>query len=289
MRINGKTRVYGVVGWPVEHSLSPWFQNRFIEEQGLNAVYIPFPVPVGRIGPALQGLHAAGVEGLNVTVPHKEVAARLAETDADARRIGAVNTLRRVEEGWLATNTDWRGLRLVIEGLGLNLCGGHVVMFGAGGTARAFVHALNGLGCHLTLCNRSPERASDLLSHVVSSYPDLQCEVIPWTADAVSLVCEDARLLLNATSLGLRERDVFPFELSGEGVAIDAVYRPDGCTPFCQAAAGRTTLDGLPLLVAQGATAFSWWHDADMPSLKNALIGMQRQLGRDILPLPEWC
>lgn len=288
MRINGKTSVYGVVGWPVEHSLSPWFQNWFIDAQGLNAVYIPFPVPSASIDAALKGLYAAGVAGLNVTVPHKEVVARFVQTDDDAGRIGAVNTLRHTQGGWQATNTDWRGLRLVIEGLGLELSGKHVLMFGAGGTARAFVHALNGLGCHLTICNRTPERASDMLSHVVSSYPGLQCEIIPWTEDAVSLVCEDAVLLLNATSIGLRESDRFPFVLTGEGVAIDAVYRPDGCTPFCQAAARRRTLDGLPLLVAQGAASFSWWHDTDIPSLNDTLLEMQRQLGRRALPLPEW-
>ncbi len=292
MKINGKTDVYGIVGWPVAHSLSPLFQNHFLQQQAINAVYIPFPVEQAGLTTALQGLAAAGVCGLNVTVPHKEALLSLVSPDQDARLIGAVNTLKCDGAGtWLATNTDWRGFRAVIDGLGLSLAGRRVLLFGAGGTARAAVHALADCGAHLTLCNRSDSRREALLAHIVKAYPELQCEGIPWQADVVEPLCTGAALIINTTTIGLGSApQVFPFVLAGHGAAIDAVYCRDGNTSFCHAArqAGRTAVDGLPMLIAQGAASFAWWHDMPEPSRADTLAYMQQRLGRPTEILPEW-
>ncbi len=292
MNINGKSRVYGIIGWPVAHSLSPVFQNHFLQQQGINAVYVPFPVERSDLAAALQGLATVGVCGLNVTVPHKESLFSLVRPDEDACVIGAVNTLKRGHDGqWQASNTDWRGFRSVIEGLGLSLAGRRVVLFGAGGTARAAVHALAGCGAHITLCNRSDQRRDALLAHIATAYPAMQCEGVPWQADVVESLCAEAELLINTTTIGLGdEPQTFPFTLAGYGAAIDAVYCRDGATSFCRAArqAGRLAVDGLPMLVAQGVASFAWWHDVSGPSLADTLAYMQHQLDRRHESLPGW-
>ena len=140
--ISGATRVYGIIGHPVAHSLSPLFQAEFFRQFSIDGVYVPFPVEPARLEAALDGLAAVGVVGFNVTVPHKEAVYALLGGDADAEAIGAVNTVRRDDAGWAATNTDWLGFAGVLEGLGVDAGKGAALVFGAGGTARAAVHAL---------------------------------------------------------------------------------------------------------------------------------------------------
>ncbi|RMH60860.1 MAG: shikimate dehydrogenase [Zetaproteobacteria bacterium] len=292
--IRGTTAVYGLIGWPVAHSLSPLFQNAFFRRHRVDAVYVPFPVQPERVARALPGLAAAGVRGLNVTVPHKETVFAQCLTDEDAARIGAVNTLGFFDaqhDRWRATNTDWQGFKAVVEGLELALQGEMVLLFGAGGTARAVVHALADAGAHVLVCNRSDARREALLQHIAMHYPELSCEGIPWRAEIVEPLCVEARLLINTTAIGLKDGPrSFPFVLDGEGAAIDAVYRPDGHTPFCRTAhaGGRRVVDGLPMLIAQGAASFAWWLQSGMPDLAATLDFMQDALGRSRQCLPGW-
>ncbi len=296
MQINGATTTYGIIGWPVEHSLSPVFQARFIQSNHLNAVYIPFAVTPELLKQAMQGLSVLGVEGFNVTVPHKESVFGMVEADADAKKIGAVNTVRRSTAGWQATNTDWRGFKAVVEGLDVDVLGKKALLFGAGGTARAVLHALAELKLDKVLiCNRNPDRLAAFISLAQESYPDLNVQSLLWQQDDVSAACQEASLVINTTSIGLKADQIFPFVLScngmsGDGIGIDAVYRPDGNTAFVKAAvsAGRTAVDGLPMLIAQGALAFAWWHDCEVPDFTQALHQMQLDLGRDIAVLPGW-
>ncbi|MFQ5344420.1 MAG: shikimate dehydrogenase family protein [Mariprofundus sp.] len=291
MKTDGMTTTYGIIGWPVKHSLSPQFQSRFLSRKSINAVYLPFAVPPELLAQAVGGLWAVGVQGFNVTVPHKESILQMVEADADACRIGAVNTVKRQENGWQATNTDWRGFKAVIEGLNVDIEGKQVVLFGAGGTSRAVLHALNALNPgKVGVCNRNPERLDALIEAAKISYPNLNCEPVLWQQEAVTVACRDTVLLINTTSIGLQKGQDFPFVLSGNGVAIDAVYRPDGKTAFVEAAsqAGRLSVDGLPMLIAQGAAAFSWWHDCDKPDCSQTLAYMQQYLGRDLVELPGW-
>ncbi len=291
MKIDGMTTTYGIIGWPVKHSLSPLFQARFLDQNSINAVYLPFAVPPELLSQAVEGLWALGVQGFNVTVPHKERIFQMVEADADACRIGAVNTVRRGEYGWQATNTDWRGFKAVIEGLGIDIEGEQILMFGAGGTSRAVLHALNELNPgRVNICNRNPDRQAALIAAAKESYPNLSCEPVLWQQDAVAVGCRSSVLLINTTSIGLQQGQGFPFILSGQGVAIDAVYRPNGKTAFSEAAhqAGRLCVDGLPMLLAQGAVAFAWWHGCDSPDCNRTLLQMQAALGREITGLPGW-
>lgn len=290
MKIDGTTKSYGIIGWPVKHSLSPRFQNAFLKRAGINGVYLPFAVAPDLLEAGLQGLWALGVEGFNVTVPHKEQVFRMVDVEVDAGLIGAVNTVRRSDNGWLATNTDWRGFAAVVEGLGHPVAGATALLFGAGGTARAVVHALASLGIsRLLICNRNPERQAGLVAFAQENYPDMICEALPWQQADVSRGCSEAQLLVNCTSIGLEEGVPFPFELGGDGIAVDAVYRPDGITAFTTAAGiSREVVDGLPMLIAQGAASFAWWHDCALPDCRQALSDIESSLGRQPMALPGW-
>ncbi|MBL4774566.1 MAG: shikimate dehydrogenase [Mariprofundus sp.] len=284
-------KTYGIIGWPVKHSLSPIFQTRFLASYNIDAVYLPFAVAPELLAQHMQDLWEADVQGFNVTVPHKESILPLVEADADAQRIGAVNTVRRSAQGWQACNTDWRGFKGVVEGLGVDIAGKQALLFGAGGTSRAVLHALHALSvAKVMICNRNADRLANVMAFAQQSYPDLNCEAVPWQQDAVSAACQNAPLLINSTSIGLQAGQTFPFILSGQGMAMDAVYRPDGYTAFVNAAAlaGRSAVDGLPMLVAQGAASFAWWHACDVPDIAQALHQMQQHLGREVTLLPGW-
>jgi len=291
VEINGKTEVYGIVGQPVAHSLSPLFQTHFLQSAGIDAVYVPFAVETDQLEAALHGLWAAGVQGLNVTVPHKESALPLVAAAGQAHIIGAINTLVRTDEGWQGHNTDWLGFAALLEGLHVPLDGASVLMFGAGGTARAVVHALASRGVsRLGICNRSEERARELMAHIKKHYNSMACELVPWSQTSVEIVSHDCVTAVNVTSIGLAEDDAFPFHLQGKGVAVDAVYRPDGQTAFCRMAksAGWQTADGLPMLIAQGAEAFALWHQCRRPDMLDTLRWIERKLGRMPIDIPGW-
>lgn len=291
MNIDATTKSYGIIGWPVKHSLSPRFQMRFLHDAHCNAVYLPFAVAPEMLAPAMDGLWALGVQGFNVTVPHKESVFQMVDADADANLIGAVNTVRRGERGWQATNTDWLGFKAVIEGLKVDLEGRQVLLFGAGGTARAVLRALAELHPgQIHICNRNPERLAALLTSAQASYPDLNCQPLLWRQDHVSRASADACLLINTTTIGLKQDQDFPFILRGSGSAIDAVYQPDGGTAFVRSAtdSGRLCVDGLPMLIAQGAASFAWWHHCDSPDCSRTLRYMQQHLGRQYVELQGW-
>jgi len=290
MEINGSTKLYGIIGWPVKHSLSPVFQASFLEQQQINAAYLPFAVAPDLLPQALEGLFALGVEGFNVTVPHKESVFQLVSADEDARLIGAVNTVRRGVDGWEATNTDWRGFKAVIEGLEVPVRDKRALLFGAGGTARAVLHALAALGLDAVhICNRNPERLAGFVEFARSNYPDLACEPVGWEQESVTSACADAVLLVNTTTIGLASEQQFPFVLSGAGMAIDAVYKPDGHTAFCRASEGtRSAVDGLPMLIAQGAESFAWWHGCSRPNCSSALNSIEKHFGRAPVNMPGW-
>jgi len=289
MDIDGKTRLFGIIGDPVGHSLSPMFQNYFLQQAGINAVYLPFHVQGGSLGTAVDGLHALGVEGFNVTVPYKESLPETVSVDGESRKIGAVNTVGRQGEAWHATNTDWQGLKSVVEGLNLDVS--TALIFGAGGTARAALHAMAASGIRsLFICNRGRPKLDSLLAHAHQYYPQLELTEIRWLASDVREAAMRSQLIINTTSIGLlSDVSEFPFPLAGEGVVIDAVYRPDGLTLFVQAArrAGLRAVDGLPMLVAQGAASFSFWH-GQHPDLLTALQWVEDRLGRERILIPGW-
>ncbi|MDQ6959440.1 MAG: shikimate dehydrogenase [Mariprofundaceae bacterium] len=289
--VSGNTKVFGIIGDPVSHSLSPLFQSRFLDQSGIDALYAPFCVREDDVVRALEGLWAAGVEGLNVTVPHKEMVLRQVDADADAMCIGAVNTVRRGVSGWQGTNTDWRGFRDMLHGMGMDVGGTEVFLFGAGGTARAVLHALAQEKVKkISICNRGEDRLRALIRHAREAYPELAVAAVAWNQAAVAKACDRVVLMVNTTSIGLAGKDEdFPFRLSGDGVALDAVYAQDGNTAFVCAAekAGRKAMDGLPMLLAQGVSSFYYWHSIE-PARMTVLRWLEARLGREHADLPGW-
>ncbi len=275
--------MFGIIGDPVSHSLSPLFQARFAEQHGIDTVYVPLRVMREDVAVALAGMWATHVEGFNVTVPHKESVAALVQMDEAATLIGAVNTVRRGTDCWQGTNTDWQAVREVLHGLGVDLPGSEALLIGAGGTARAVLHALAaGSVQRVYICNRSPERLNGLMQHAARTYPAMEVCQIAWEKEDVAACAQRCAVVINTTSIGLGEADaVFPFALGGKGVALDAVYAPDGQTPFVLAArmGGRKVVDGLPMLVAQGAASFAWWHGVQA-DVESVMPWLEERLGR---------
>jgi len=289
VNIQGTTKLYGILGWPVTHSLSPLFQSLFLHQRGMDAAYLPFGVKPELLEQAMDGLWVLGVEGFNVTVPHKEAVFRSVDCDEDARRIGAVNTVRRADHGWQGINTDWKGFLAVVEGLNVDMQGQRAMLFGAGGTARAALHALSLLKLEkLYICNRNADRLEAFLAFAKMNYPQLTCQAVPWNQQDVHSASRACVLLANTTSIGLGKDDVFPFVLAGHGICVDAVYSPDGKTAFIRAGGERYAVDGLPMLIAQGAESFAWWHDGEAPDRGAALSWMETYLTRKPISLPGW-
>lgn len=254
-------------------------------------MYVPFRVEPDALASAIDGLWALNVQGFNVTVPHKEAVMELVQADECSRLIGAANTVIRTDSGWQATNTDWIGFARALEAVAAGVAGATVLMFGAGGTAKAVIHALAEGGVErLFICNRGRERAERLATHTREHYPHIHCELVEWGGNDVEAVCLESKIVINTTSIGLKTDDQFPFALPGEGVAVDVVYRPDGKTPFCRVAgeSGRLSIDGLPMLIAQGAESFSKWFKSASLSIAEVFRWTEAELSRQPVKLPGW-
>jgi shikimate dehydrogenase len=259
--IDARTRIAGIIGWPVDHSLSPAMHNAAFEALGLNWAYAAFPVHPDRLGEAVRGLAAAGCGGLNVTVPHKRAVIEFCSSASRAvEAIGAANTLvPDGDGGFRADNTDAAGfLRALDEQAPLDLDGRDALIIGGGGAARAVAFALRGRGARVRVANRTAARAAEL------------GDPIPFVRDALDLVAGQSALVVNATSLGLHgdaPPDELPLAGLGPGQAVvDVVYRPGG-TPWLEAAAARGArpVDGLGMLLHQGAAAFAQWTGREPP------------------------
>lgn len=269
--IDARTRIVGIIGWPVEHSLSPTMHNAAFAALGLNWAYAAFPVPPDRVEEAVRGLAAAGCAGLNVTIPHKRAVLGACSGVSDAvRAIGAANTLvPDGSGGYRADNTDAPGfLRALDEQAPLALEGREALLVGGGGAARAVAFALRSRGARLRVANRTRARAAEL------------GEPVAFAPGPLREAAARAALVVNATSLGLHG-DEPPPELPLEGlgpghVVADVVYRPGG-TPWLAAAAARgaRTVDGLGMLLHQGAAAFAQWTGREPPldAMRAALGG----------------
>ncbi len=269
MTIDGHTKVAGIIGWPVEHSLSPAMHNAAFEALDLNWVYVAFPVAPEGVGEALTGLAAAGCAGLNVTIPHKQAVIPYCSSVSDAvEAIGAANTLiPDGDGGFRADNTDAAGfLRALDAAATIDLSRAQALVIGAGGAARAVAWALRSRGARLLVSNRTDTKAAAL------------GPTVPFSASALDEACSSVDLVVNCTSLGL-DGDEVPEDLPLDGlrsgqIVADIVYRPGG-TPWLAAAAqrGAITVDGLGMLLHQGADSFTQWTGAEPPveAMKHAL------------------
>jgi shikimate dehydrogenase len=254
--ISGRTQLYGVVGYPVAHSLSPAMHNAAFETLGIDAAYVALPVAPDALPEALRGAHALGFQGLNVTVPHKQRAAELCRTlDETASLCGAANTLRRAGDGWEGFNTDAPACRDLAQAAGA-AAGQRAVVLGAGGAALAGAWALLALGLEVRVAARRPDAAAAVASRLSAAFPrGPAVDVLDW--DDAGDEAERAQVLLQATSVGLAGAGGgLPAAPRRGQLAIDFVY---GDTAFARAAraAGAPFVTGEQLLLRQGALAFT--------------------------------
>jgi shikimate dehydrogenase len=255
--VNSTTSLYGIIGNPVSHSLSPVMHNAAFAAMSINGIYLP--MPVHNVKDAVSGLAALGFIGVSVTVPHKEtVMAHLDEIDPVAMRIGAVNTLlfrKHPETGTVTSrgfNTDWLGSNLALAEK-MKLAGSRVLILGAGGAARAVGFGLVEAGAEVIICNRSEDRGRELADWLGCHFC-LRRELDRIQADG----------LVNTTSVGMEPDSgripIDPEFLPDFRVVMDIVYAPLQTTLLKEAAAaGCTTIDGLAMLLYQGAVQFKIW------------------------------
>jgi shikimate dehydrogenase len=252
------TRLFVLLGDPVDHSRSPAMQNAAFAAAGVDGVYAALRCDTGAVPGLIRAIARAGGGG-NITVPHKRVAAEVVEDATDVvRRTGACNTFW-LEDGRIrGDNTDVAAIEASARRLSGDLAGARVLLIGAGGVAAAALLAVIDAGAdHITVTNRSPARAEDLIRRLDPSGRSTEIRAVD------RLAGNRFDLAINATSLGLRDTDALPLDLGAVdvGAALDLVYRPGG-TRWVQHAAATSiaALDGTDILVAQGAAAFErWW------------------------------
>jgi shikimate dehydrogenase len=259
----GSTRMVGIIGWPVQESLSPLIHNAAFAALGMDWAYVPLPVAPGDLQAALSGLPAMGFAGANVTMPHKTDAARLIhDLSEDAERLRAVNTLVVGPGGMAGHNTDAPGFdRFLRRDAGFDPQGRSALILGAGGAARACTLALIGGGLgDLTVAARDPTRAGALRAMI----DELPSEVRVVSLEEGTTV--DADLVVNATPLGAAGETVPHPPLRPGMLVVDLLYGPR-VTPL-QAAAkatGASAFGGLGLLLHQAALSFELWTGLEPP------------------------
>ena len=253
--------VYGIVGNPVGHSISPPMHEAAYDALGIDATYVTFEPAEAEIEQAITGADALGVAGLNVTIPFKEDVFEIVDPDPLAARIGAVNTVVFPEDGPpQGYNTDAVGVTRSFTHHDVTVADTQAVVVGAGGAGRAAAFALADAGATVHIANRTVERAESLADSVAGATGG--------GLDTLASTVAEADLLINATSVGMEE-DKTPVDrelLHSELAVLDAVYTPRETRLLRDAAdAGATTIEGVWMLLFQGVEAFERWTGETAP------------------------
>lgn len=283
MIITGHTKVVGVIGHPVEHSLSPGMHNAEFERLGLDWVYVPFAVHPDRVETALRGIAALGVAGINVTVPHKQAVIRfLDELSPEARRIGAVNTIRFGDDGRsVGFNTDAPGWADDIQ-QDILLEGSAVCILGAGGASRGLCVAAAMAGSRsISVCNRTFETAVALCESLQPEFPEVLFRPCRMEGDEVREQFRACEIIVNATSVGMASNPGIPVPadwLHQDQYVYDTIYTPAE-TELLKTARQRgcAARNGLGMLARQGALSFEIW-TGHRPDVERMEAAIRRQL-----------
>ena len=256
LEVTGSTRLVGILGYPVAHSLSPRIQNAAFAACGLDWAYLPLPCQPERLGEAVHGIAALGFAGANVTIPHKTAVLDFCdEVDDVARKGASANTLVISGGRVLASSTDGLAVTGAVEA-----AGARVLMLGAGGAAQAVATALLDAGAaRVRVYARRPDAIERLLVHLTSTFPGADIDGLEHPDDP------DATMIVNATPL----KEQLPAKPRQDQQIVDLAYRPDG-VPTAFVAAARevgcpVVVDGLEVLVRQGAASFERWTGIPAP------------------------
>ena len=280
--VNGTTRILGIIGHPVRHSLSPLMQNSALQACALDYVYVPFEVVPEELGAAVGGLKALGVAGFNVTIPHKTgVMQFLDELDQSAEAAGAVNTVKNNAGRLIGYNTDGDGLvRSLVTELEFIPHGASIALIGAGGAARGAIAALCRAGARrIVIANRTREKAALLVSLMAERFPDVELSIAD-DFECLDGCLGEVDLLINTTSFGMHLESspiVRLDKLPQSALVYDMVYAPL-ITPLLREAEGMGLrhANGLGMLAAQGELAFAIWTGRIPPKglMKSVLDGI---------------
>lgn len=265
MKINGKTYTCGLIGNPVEHTMSPAIHNTLAEKMNLNMVYVPFLVKQD-LAAGVKGAYALNMQGLNVTVPYKsDVLEHLVSVDDLAKSIGAVNTLVKTEGGYKGYNTDMTGLYRAMTSYGIKIEGEEIILLGAGGAARAVAYlCVYYKAKKVYLLNRTLEKARNIAEEIRNcTGKDI---IVPMQLEDYKQLGEQKMLCIQATSVGLSPHDDEVIISDKEfyekiHTGYDLIYRPTN-TKFMQLVKehGGQAYHGLKMLLYQGIEAFELWN-----------------------------
>lgn len=286
--ISGTTKLLGVIGHPVEHSLSPLMHNAALAKLGLDYVYLPFPIQPQNLAKALDGFAAIGVVGFNATIPHKQaIIPMLSKIEPIAQAVGAVNTVFRQDDSWIGTNTDVEGFIAPLRSRNQNWSQKTAVVLGNGGAARAVVAGCSQLGCdRVHVVGRNLQKLQDFKDSWLSSPLKVNLQVHQW--DSLPTIIKEANLLINTTPIGMYPKienspvdaDLFT-HLPKDVICYDLIYTPSP-TKFLQYAqqSDKTAIDGLEMLVQQGAAALKIWLQTEAVPVDVMRETLQQQLYR---------
>ena len=286
--ITGKTKLLGVIGHPVEHSLSPVMHNAAIAQLGLDYVYLPLPVRPEDLQLALTGFAAIGLKGFNITIPHKQaILPLLSKVSQVAQDVGAVNTVWRTEDLlWAGTNTDVEGFLAPLRTYNRDWSQTVAVILGNGGAARAVVAGCAQLGCaEIHIAGRNQLNLNEFLSSWGNSPLAVNLQVHTW--EELPLLIPQAALLVNTTPIGMYPHvaasplsAVQMANLPSMAIVYDLIYIPNP-TQFLRQAEelGAITIDGLEMLVQQGAAALKIWLQQQQVPVDIMRQTLQQHLG----------
>lgn len=262
--VTGTTRICALIGDPVEHTMSPAMHNAAFSYLGIDYLYIPFKVAREYLPAAIEGMKALNFAGFNVTIPHKvAVMSLLDEVDTSAQRIGAVNTVIIQNGRTKGYNTDGRGFLQALQLENIEPANKRVVLLGAGGAARSIAFTLAEVNASLAILNRTKEKA-DALAADIERATGNSLHSGGLTGDVLKKTLSDAEILINTTSIGMSGsmgNSPVPSDLLNSGLVVcDVVYNPLETELLRQSkSVGCRTINGVGMLVHQGALAFNLW------------------------------
>lgn len=262
--IDSKTSLLCLIGWPIRHSMSPIMHNAVLQKLKLNYVYLAFNVKKEGLKPAIYGIKALDIKGVNITIPHKEtIIPYLDEIDPLAAKIGAVNTIKKNSGVLIGKNTDAEGAKKSLIDAGCTLSGRNVLVLGAGGASRAVCFALTDEVDKIFIANRTEKRALSLAKQI-NKKTDGIAEGYSNKKAVLETLISNSQILINTTPIGMHpttDELPLPENLLHEDLFVfDVVYNPLKTKLLKKAEEkGCRILGGLDMLVNQGALAFEWW------------------------------
>jgi shikimate dehydrogenase len=277
--ITADTKIFCVIGYPIQHSMSPIMHNAALQDSNLNYIYLAFPIHPNNLKRAVDGFRAFNFKGINVTSPHKQSIMKfLDEIDPIAQNIGAINTIKN-EDGYLmAKNTDALGGKKALVDAGFEISGSNILFLGAGGAARALCYILAKEANKILIANRTEKKAIKLANEIKKQF-GINTEGTSNTKNVLKGIIKNTDILINTTPIGMYpeiNKSPIPKELiHSELIVFDIIYNPletklikDATEKECK------TLGGLDMLVNQGALAFEWWTNKkpNINLMKNKVI-----------------